>query len=340
MKNMPLIIPVSQAKCQVKSWKNHLKESISDPKQLLAQLQLSPHQLDFELDLNNPFSMRVPQPFIDKMKIGDPKDPLFLQVISQATENLQVDGFDADPLQESEQQTPGLLHKYHGRVLLILASACAINCRYCFRRHFPYQEQMASGAQLTANLAYISDNSEITEVILSGGDPLMLNDKVFSQLINNLEKINHVKRLRIHTRLPVVIPQRLTPEFSQQLSESRLQVTLVLHINHPNEIDNLLAETLRELQQTNITLLNQSVLLKNINDNPAVLSQLSEKLFAVGVLPYYIHQLDKVAGAAHFEVKQKTAINLIQQLRDRLPGYLVPRLALEEPGKDSKTVIL
>jgi len=336
---MALIIPVSQVECQKKSWKTSLKEAISDPGQLLSLLDLSPEQLDYELDLVNDFNLRVPLPFIKKMKQGDPNDPLLLQVISQAKENNIIAGYDDDPLLEQGSQQPGLLHKYHGRVLLVLASACAINCRYCFRRHFPYQGELASGKQLQASIDYIASTPSITEVILSGGDPLIVSDNYLKQLIEKLEQIPHLKRLRIHTRLPIVIPSRITPSLSQILSNNRLKTSMVLHINHPNEIDHVLATNLKPLVQTGIQLLNQSVLLKGINDDISILSKLSEKLFECNILPYYLHQLDKVKGAAHFSVDDSRAKKLFQAMRDSLPGYLVPRLAREEAGKHAKTLI-
>ena len=339
MKNMSTIIPVSTAQCQVNSWKNLLKSATSDPNQLLAQVGLNPESFVEEIDSDNAFAMRVPRPYIDKMRYGDRNDPLLLQVLSQQQENVSVDGYGADPLLESQIDTPGLLHKYHGRVLLILSSACAVNCRYCFRRHFPYQDKMASGQQLEASLRYIEQSPSISEVILSGGDPLIISDDALRSLITKLESIPHLKRLRIHTRLPVVIPQRITKALCQVLTTTRLQTSMVLHINHGNEIDSLLANALSQLTEARVQLLNQSVLLKGINDSADTLVELSEKLFSVGVLPYYLHLLDKVAGAAHFDLDQTTAKTLVKDIRSRLPGYLVPRLAREEAGKEAKTVI-
>ena len=339
MKNMQPIITVSQLDCQVKSWKIYLREAITEPGQLLTKLKLSPQQLGITVDPENPFAMRVPQPFIDKMRIADPNDPLLLQVLSQMDERLSVEGYSSDPLAENGSSTPGLLHKYQARVLLILSSACAVNCRYCFRRHFPYQDEVATGKQLASSLNYIRNNSEITEVILSGGDPLIVSDNYIEQLLSQLESIPHLKRLRIHTRLPIVIPQRITAKFCQLLQASRLSTSIVFHINHPNEIDSVLHSHLKPLIESNVQLLNQSVLLGNINNQIDTLCQLSEALFSVGILPYYIHLLDKVAGAAHFAIDESHAIQLISQMRDRLPGYLVPRLAREEAGKAAKTVI-
>jgi len=339
MKNMSPIIPVSTAVCQVKSWKNLLKSAITDPYQLLRLVGVPPDALPFKLSPDNQFPLRVPQPFIDKMAYADPTDPLLLQVLSQDTENRTVAGYGQDPLAENQGDTPGLLHKYHGRVLLILSAACAVNCRYCFRRHFPYQDKTASGAQLRASLNYISNDPTISEVILSGGDPLILGDAAITNLLAQLAQMPHVKRLRIHTRLPVVIPQRITTKLCEVLANSRLEMTMVVHINHANEIDQILTRALTSLREAGVTLLNQSVVLKGINDNLDSLVNLSESLFSAGVLPYYLHLLDKVAGAAHFDVTRNRATKLIEQMRMQLPGYLVPRLALEEAGKGAKTII-
>jgi EF-P beta-lysylation protein EpmB len=339
MKDQLSIIPVSSGKCQEKSWKTYLKEAIKTPEALLAQLQLTTNQLDYQIDVDNPFKTRVPQPFIDKMAVGNPNDPLLLQVIAQQAENLVEAGYSVDPLEEQDNQTPGLLHKYYGRVLLILSSACAVNCRYCFRRHFPYEDQHASGDQLSKSLEYISENESITEVILSGGDPLIIDDNALAHLVKKLESIKHVKRLRIHTRLPVVIPQRVTSDLCGILRGTQLQTSMVLHINHANEIDALLQQHLQMLNNAGVVLLNQSVLLKKVNDNVIDLSNLSEKLFESKVMPYYLHLLDKVAGATHFDIEEQKALSLLSKMRSTLPGYLVPKLAKEEANHDAKTVI-
>jgi L-lysine 2,3-aminomutase len=336
---MSLIIPVYQGKCQSKSWKTCLKEAITDPEQLLQRLNIHPLQLDFKIDPQNTFKMRVPVPFVDKMEIGNPKDPLFIQVISQLRENDKTEGFGYDPLSENNNQTPGLLHKYQGRVLLILSSGCAINCRYCFRRHFPYHDQVSSGDQLKESIEYIAADTSISEVILSGGDPLIVSDNFINDLISQLEGITHLKRLRIHSRLPVVIPQRITEQLCTLLKNTRLEVSMVLHINHPNEIDLRLSNNLLELSKAGVLLLNQSVLLKGVNDSSEVLCELSEKLFSSKILPYYLHQLDKVQGAAHFDVSDSRAKELIGEMRNSLPGYLVPRLAKEMANAPAKTIL-
>lgn len=307
---------------------------------LLKKVSLEPQSLDFPISTNSQFSTRVPQPFIDKMVPGDPNDPLLLQVLASAREDQPVANYSLDPLQETQTNHPGLLHKYHGRVLLILASACAVNCRYCFRRHFPYQDKMASGKQMEKAFDYLRNDSSISEVILSGGDPLMVNDEFLAHLTNELSAIPHLRRLRVHTRLPVVIPQRITQKLCDTLNSTRLDCSMVLHINHANEIDFLLTSHLDDLRAAQVTLLNQGVILKNINDNLNSLIELNEALFSAGILPYYMHCLDKVAGAAHFDLPYEKAKQLFVQLRNRLPGYLVPRLAIEEPGEAAKTILL
>lgn len=339
MKNSATIIPVSNRHCQVNSWKSQLKSAFSCAESLLEYLQIQRKEY-FELIDNNPsFTVRVPIAFADKMTKGDINDPLLMQVLSIQKENIQLSGYSEDPLLEQQGQQPGLLHKYHGRVLLLLTGSCAINCRYCFRRHFPYQSDNKEQNNLQNNLSYIAKNNEIKEVILSGGDPLLTSDFQLARLIQQLESIAHVKYLRIHTRLPVVIPDRITQELLQILTKSRLNTSLVIHANHPNEIDSVTGSKLQQLIHTGTTVFNQSVLLKGINDNPDTLQALSERLFQYQIIPYYLHLLDPVAGAAHFDLSREFAVNLMQQMRSQMPGYLVPRLVLEEPNQSSKTLI-
>ena len=340
LKNSATIIPVSTPDCQVNSWKNTLKSAFSDSEQLLDYLQIEHSHYQQQNPVQSNFPLRVPLPFADKMKKGDINDPLLLQVLAKQLENQTVEGYSFDPLKEQQNTMPGLLHKYAGRVLLILTGACAVNCRYCFRRHFPYEQQLANGENLDKNLKYIENDATISEVILSGGDPLLISDGQLEQLISRLEKIKHLTRLRIHSRLPIVIPQRLTSSLRRCLSETRLQTSLVIHANHSNEIDDVLGERLTHFVQSGISLFNQSVLLKNINDNPKTLARLSEKLFEFQVIPYYIHQLDPVAGAAHFDIDKNRALEIMRQLGDLLPGYLLSKFVVEEPEKACKTVIL
>jgi EF-P beta-lysylation protein EpmB len=271
------------------------------------------------------------------MEKGNPRDPLLLQVLPTEHEFIQQPGFSIDPLEEQDNQQPSLLHKYQNRVLLILKGSCAINCRYCFRRHFPYAENKGGKSVWQSNLDYILEHPEIDEVILSGGDPLMAKDHELRWLLIGLSKIKHIKRLRIHTRLPVVIPARITETLCETLEQCGLKVVLVTHINHANEISEELVQACSRLQKVGVTLLNQSVLLKGINDNSKRLVELGSRLFEAGILPYYLHVLDKVQGAAHFYVDDGTAKQLMAQVLASTSGYLVPRLTRETGGKPSKT---
>lgn len=322
------------------AWIFDLANVVTDIKTLYRCLDLDPDTISLSmLQAKKQFPLRVPLAFINRMKKGDSHDPLLLQVLCDDNEMLQVAGYSDDPLQEQNNAIPGLLHKYHNRALLMTKTACAINCRYCFRRHFPYHENQSSKKNLNIALNYIATHPELDEIILSGGDPLMAKDNEIAFLISELEKIPHIKRLRIHTRLAVVIPSRITQQLSRLFAQSRLQIIVVTHINHPNEIDNEVTRAVWQLKQSNVLVLNQSVMLKNINDNVEVLAQLSNKLFDSGILPYYIHLLDKVQGAAHFFVDDKTAKQLMKQLAEKVSGYLVPKLAREIGGEKSKRVL-
>jgi EF-P beta-lysylation protein EpmB len=271
------------------------------------------------------------------MQPGNPADPLLRQVLPLAEELAEVPGYTADPVGDLDAKAgTGLLHKYHGRALLITTGACAVHCRYCFRRHFPYSEEQAGRDQWAGVLADLAGRADIDEVILSGGDPLSLSDQRLQPLIEGLDRIGHLRRLRIHTRLPIVLPDRLTAELATMLAASRLTVSMVLHANHPNELTGTLGDALGPLRQSGITLLNQAVLLAGVNDEVDTLARLSEALFDLGILPYYLHQLDPVSGAAHFQVADETARLLHKALRDRLPGYLLPRLVCEKPGAPAK----
>ncbi|MPS32891.1 MULTISPECIES: EF-P beta-lysylation protein EpmB [unclassified Salinivibrio] len=320
-----------------RNWIKELAEAITDPSELLQTLEISPKGWEAGFAARRLFTQRVPRSFVARMEKGNPNDPLLKQVLPVADEFTEVDGFSADPLEEQDNAIPGLLHKYHNRVLLIVKGGCAINCRYCFRRHFPYQDNKGSKRVWQGALDYIAAHAEIDEVILSGGDPLMAKDEELDWLISAIEQITHVKRLRIHSRLPVVIPARLTSALTERLSRSRLQVVMVTHINHANEIDDELSDKLHALRQAGITLLNQSVLLKGVNDSADALVALSQRLFEAGVLPYYLHVLDKVQGAAHFLVSDDEARALVQDIIGQLSGYLVPRLTREIGGRASKT---
>lgn len=322
---------------EVSSWTDYLATAISDPIELLKLLDLPIENYQQDLTARRLFAMRVPSPFIAKMRKGDANDPLFLQVMTNQSEFLATPGFVKDPLQEQDNPVPNLLHKYHNRVLLMVKGGCAINCRYCFRRHFPYADNPGNKANWQQALTYIAQHPEIEEVIFSGGDPLMAKDHELDWLMTELEKIPHLKTLRIHTRLPVVIPQRITDDLVQRLSRLSLNKVMVLHINHANEIDPLLSSYLNKLKQAGIVLLNQSVLLKGINDRAEILKALNDKLFANGVLPYYLHLLDKVEGASHFWIDDQQALSIYRKLITLSSGYLVPKLAREIAGEPSKT---
>ena len=326
--------------CQSESkseWKKQLAEAISSPAELLKQLELE-HLHDGIVDLEPDFRLLVPQAYIQKIEKGDANDPLLLQILPTLSENVQTG--DIDPVGDLESMpSSGLLHKYYGRALIISTAACAIHCRYCFRRHFPYSDARALSSQWPATLAYLRAHTEIQEVILSGGDPLVLDDEKLKTLCNDLEKIKHIKWLRIHTRLPVVLPSRITPSLLEWMQASRFRITMVIHANHANEITAAEIAALNKLQSAKITLLNQSVLLRNINDNSTTLIDLSHRLHDAGVIPYYLHLLDQVQGGLHFDVNREKAIQIIDNMRLKLPGYLIPKLVLEEKGSSSKTAI-
>lgn len=322
------------------SWLTHLANGISDPKMLLQHLELPLESFKHDIEAHKLFAMRVPLPFVEKMEKGNPKDPLFLQVMSSADEFLQAEGFSKDPLEEQEDKNviPNILHKYHNRLLFMVKGGCAVNCRYCFRRHFPYEDNKGTKQNWQKALQYIAERPEIEEVIFSGGDPLMAKDHELEWLIKHLENIPHLKRLRIHSRLPVVIPQRITDEFCRLLTQTRLQKILVTHVNHANEIDADFAHAMAKLKDCDVVLLNQSVLLKNVNDDAQILKTLSDRLFSVGILPYYLHLLDKVEGSTHFYLDDAKALKIYKELQRISSGYLVPKLAREIGGEPNKTL--
>ncbi|MBE0505706.1 MAG: EF-P beta-lysylation protein EpmB [Marinospirillum sp.] len=339
LKNGSLIIPKSSV---THHWSETLKRAVRDPLELCRLLNINPEQLPGGTSGlqqgHQLFRTLVPHPFINLMQRGNPQDPLLLQVLPLAQENLPQAGFVADPLQEHQSNPlPGLIHKYQSRVLLTSSGACAINCRYCFRRHFPYAENSLSQQATSAILDYLQHHPKVNEVILSGGDPLATPDLRLADKIQQLQQLPQLKRLRIHTRLPVVLPSRITDELLQTLASTHLKVILVLHINHPQEVGTELCEALQRLRRTEITLLNQSVLLRGINDQAEILAQLSETLFEQGVMPYYLHAFDPVAGAAHFAVDDQQARQIYAGLLTLLPGYLVPKLVREYPDQPAKT---
>jgi EF-P beta-lysylation protein EpmB len=326
------MIPLSPPQWQTETWQQQLSGAFRSLESLLAALELDPQNAPYPLALESDFPLRVPQAFVARMERGNWQDPLLLQVLPQAKEQDPSPGYSLDPLAElNSNPVPGLIHKYHGRVLLVASPACAVHCRYCFRRHFPYEQNQPARADWQQAMDYISERDDISEVILSGGDPLALSDVRLEELVLTISKIPHIKRLRIHSRLPMVLPDRLSKNCISILSAHRLQTVFVIHCNHPNEIDAPLAAKLSEMRQAGITLLNQTVLLKDVNNHPATLCKLSEKLFNVGVLPYYLHVLDRVQGAAHFETSDIAARALHVQMMEALPGYLVPKLVREDP---------
>jgi EF-P beta-lysylation protein EpmB len=306
---------------------------------LLEWLDFDSEKLPFQCNDTADFPFRVTRDFASRMHKGDAYDPLLLQVLPLQQESLVADGFSLDPVGDMHAAvSQGILQKYCGRALLITTAACAIHCRYCFRRHFPYQQQHIE-QQLSDQILDKLDAPDISEIILSGGDPLTLNDQRLALLLSQLKQLPYLKRLRIHTRMPVILPARVTPELVEMLRNFPLPVTTVLHINHPNELDESVATALQQLRHGNTHILNQAVLLKGINDKTEVLKELCEKGFDMGILPYYVHQLDKVHGSAHFQVCREHTLELEEQLRKQLPGYLLPRFVTEIAGKYSKMPI-
>ena len=325
--------------CNENSWQKDLRQVITDPKKLLTLLDINTDDYLQHFKARQLFPVRVPLPFITRMKKGDIHDPLLKQVMPLSNEFVVTDGFVTDPLQEHETVATGLLHKYKNRVLMIVKAGCAINCRYCFRRHFPYQDNSPNKQRWQQALTYIVEHKAISEVIFSGGDPLMASDEHLTWLVKQVEAIPHIRRLRIHTRLPVVIPNRITCDLVSLLSKSRLKATMVLHINHSNEIDNDFITALEPLRAARIPLFNQSVLLKDVNDNAEVLIKLSESAFDIGIMPYYLHLLDPIQGAAHFNVTEQEAIIIVNKMLATLPGFLMPKLVREIAGEANKTPI-
>lgn len=319
-------------------WQAQLRDAVRDPHELCRRLDLDTAWLGGAETGHALFPVRVPHAYLARIRRGDPDDPLLRQVLPLDRESEPVAGFVGDPLEEAEHRPrPGLIHKYRNRVLLIASPACAINCRYCFRRHFPYAENSPSRGQWETTLDYLRQDTSINEAIFSGGDPLASPDRRLAWLAERLADIPHLKRLRLHTRLPVVIPDRVDSALLDWLAATRLQTVMVVHINHPNEIDAGVADAMQRLRGAGVTLLNQSVLLRGVNDDVETLARLSERLFEVGILPYYLHVLDPVEGAAHFDVPDAAAVSLVETLRTRLAGFLMPRLVREIPGEASKT---
>jgi len=324
-----------------KNWQQQLSEAFNSIEDLCHYLHLPIAALPVSNVAATNFPIRVPLSFAACMEKGNPDDPLLKQVLPTQEELIAYPGFSNDPVGDlkATAQT-GVIHKYHGRVLLINTGSCAINCRYCFRRNFPYSELQLSKQSELAAINYIRQDRSLSEVILSGGDPLLLNDARLAKLLEQLDGIEHIKRIRIHSRLPIVLPARITDEFIKTLQKSSKQIVIVVHCNHANEINNRVITAFNTLKAHGITLFNQSVLLKGVNDQVDTLCALSEKLFHHGVIPYYLHLLDKAAGTGHFEVAETQAVELIKEVQATLPGYLVPKLVKEVAGQHSKQIVL
>lgn len=322
-------------------WQTEIKAAIRDPRTLCERLGLPADLVSGAEAGAGQFPVFVPPAYLARIKFGDPQDPLLRQVLPLADEGVAAAGFVADPVGDSSaEQAPGLLHKYQGRVLLITTGVCAVHCRYCFRRHYPYETAPRSDAAWDAAIKAIASDQTIHEVILSGGDPLMLVDERLSALITRIEAIDHVKRLRIHTRLPIMIPSRITKSLLEWFAQSRLQTIVVLHVNHAQELDGETASVAEKLRASSAILLNQAILLRGVNDSVDAQCDLSEKLIEQGITSYYLHQLDRVVGAAHFEVSENRGREIVAEMRKRLPGYLVPRYVKEEAGESSKRILL
>ncbi len=323
------------------NWQQALSLAITDPEELLQLLELDNSLLAAANAAAKLFPLKVPRGFLQRIKKGDINDPLLRQILPLDLELDQTPGYETDPLQEAAANpVPGLLHKYHGRVLLTLVGTCGVNCRFCFRRHFPYEKNNPGSLGWEKALDYIANDPSIAEVLLSGGDPLVASDALLQSFSTKLAMIPHVRRLRIHSRMPIMLPERISPSFIQWITELPFKTILVVHTNHPQEINCSIKEAMQALLKAGVTLLNQSVLLKGINDNVETLVELSEALFASGIQPYYLHILDKVQGTAHFDLNLETARKLHLGMSQRLSGYLVPKLVSEQPGFPAKSLII
>ncbi|QNP40442.1 EF-P beta-lysylation protein EpmB [Lysobacter solisilvae (ex Woo and Kim 2020)] len=318
-------------------WQQLWRDAVRDPGELLALLGLDAAALPVSDAAAAQFPLRVPRGFVAKMRHGDPNDPLLRQVLPLDDEMRPMPGFSLDAVGDAAAKAAdGVIRKYQGRALLVTTGSCAVHCRYCFRRHFDYASEMAAAGHWRDAVALVRDDARIDEVILSGGDPWSLSTPKLAELTDQLAGIPHLKRLRIHTRLPVVLPERVDAPLLAWLRGLPWPVTVVLHANHANEIGADVAQACKALREAGATLLNQAVLLRGVNDDVDTLQALSERSFEAGVLPYYLHQLDRVQGSAHFEVGDDTARSLHAALAARLSGYLVPRLVREVAGDPGK----
>lgn len=339
------MIPLTTTVCQDRnykseSWQHKLASAIRQPDELLSLLGLKPDQIPGGVSFENDFPLRVPRGYAARMEPGNPHDPLLLQVLATQQETVIQSGFQQDAVGDGASAArSGLLHKYHGRALLVTTGACPVHCRYCFRRHFPYSQNRPGDREWSEAMDYIASDDSIHEIILSGGDPLSLTNKRLEEISSSLEQISHIRRLRIHTRMPIVLPERIDDGFLNWINDLPWQAVLVTHCNHANEINDQVAHALARLKRSGLTLLNQSVLLKGVNDDVQELISLSEALFETGILPYYLHLLDRVTGTGHFEVDETKALNLMHEVQTRLPGFLVPKMVRETAGQAYKIQI-
>jgi len=334
--------PVGQPRTarQRPDWAEVLADPVADPAELCRLVGLGPSVAAAAGRAQGGFPLLVPRTYVARVRPGDPEDPLLSQVLPRQSELDRPPEFTTNPVGEANvAQTCGLLRKYPGRALIVATGACAVHCRFCFRRHFPYPQLPKPPHRWEPALRGIAADPSIREVILSGGDPLTLDDGLLTRLARRLAAIPHLQRLRLHTRMPIVIPQRVTDELLAWLRGTRLTPLVVVHVNHPAEIDRAVTAALGRLVDAGVPVLSQSVLLRGVNDRVEVLAELFERLVELRVMPYYLHQLDRVAGAAHFEVPESTGAALIQQLRAQLPGYAVPRYVRETPGEPNKRVL-
>lgn len=332
---------LSAAAAPPSTWRQILKRALRDPAQLLAALDLPTNLLPQQRAATQDFPLLVPEGYLARMERGNPSDPLLRQVLPLAEETAIVPGFVADAVNDSAaKKQAGLLQKYEGRALLVTTGACAVHCRYCFRRHYPYSEGPRSAADWQPALDELATDPNLEEILLSGGDPLTIIDEQLAELMQRMAGIPQLKRVRVHTRLPILIPERVTPELIQLLRSTRLVSWMVIHANHANELDSTVAEAIAKLVDAGIPVLNQAVLLAGVNDSLEALVDLSKRLLELRVMPYYLHQLDKVSGTAHFEVPIERGLVLMDDLRNKLPGYGVPRYVQEIAGEKSKRILI
>ncbi len=319
------------------TWQNELAAAFTNAEELFAFLELNPMYLPQAIKASKTFPLRVTGSYASRIKKGDLHDPLLRQILPLAEELDEIPGYKRDPVGDINARiAPGILKKYRQRALIITNGACAINCRYCFRREFPYRSDQLNKNKENLTLDYIAQDQSLEEIILSGGDPLILKNSRLASLIQKIASVSHIKFLRIHTRIPIVLPSRIDSELIDCISQTRLKAVIVVHTNHPNELSQEVQTAISNLIKAGISLFNQSVLLKGVNDNSKVLIALSKALFNIGVIPYYVHLLDKTTGTAHFEVSEQKALRLLKSMRESLPGYLVPQFVREQAGASYK----